>query len=131
VGEILGWVENQFFYLRNSKKNQKSLSRFVLTFCRRAFLKIFQNGGTIQERIFYSLFSKIWQKSTNKDFSILQNDFYKKILNFFGKNKKLKKKSKMTAKNHLALGNFFLNRNPTETSSSDVLKIHFLMRICL
>jgi hypothetical protein len=38
------------FTSENKNTYQKSLSRFVvLTFCRRAFVKFFQNGGTIQD----------------------------------------------------------------------------------
>jgi hypothetical protein len=65
--EILGWVKNLFFYLKNSKGEifQKVVPRFVvlLKFCRRLFSKKIRNGGSIQDGGFLTLYFQKFGKN--------------------------------------------------------------------
>jgi hypothetical protein len=64
--EKLGWVDNTFFYLNILKSEifQKVLPRFVvLKFCGRPFLKIFRNGGTIQDGGFLTFYFEKFGKN--------------------------------------------------------------------
>jgi hypothetical protein len=56
-------------------------------------MKIIQDGVTIQDGGFFEF---LWQKSMNKDFFILQTDFYFKISIFF---EKKSNSNKMAANN--------------------------------
>jgi hypothetical protein len=53
--------------------------------------------------VFYFLFSKIWQKSTNKDFSFCKMIFMQKY-SYFLEKIKVGEKSKMAAKNQDGVG---------------------------
>jgi hypothetical protein len=65
MADILGWVKNPFFSLKIQKEIfQKILPSFlVLKFCRRPFLKIFRNGGTIQDGEFLTFYFQKFSKN--------------------------------------------------------------------
>jgi hypothetical protein len=78
MAEILGWVENQFFYLKNSKIEifQKTLPLFV----------VLSSINFLLKSVFVP---PKWRHNSR-----WRIDFYEKIFMFLGKNKRLEKNSK-------------------------------------